>query len=110
MVGGLPLLCAGLERLWPFGSDNPEPRFAVSAARIVAAREIGQGHLRLTLADPEGARLEAMAFRSRGTALGEALANHAGAAFHIAGRLQHKSWRGNRRLQLLVEDAAPARA
>lgn len=109
LVGGLPLLCAGLERLWPFGSDNPEPRFAISAARIVATREIGQGHLRLTLADPEGARLEAMAFRSRGTALGEALAHHAGAAFHVAGRLQHKTWRGSRRLQFLVEDAAPAR-
>ncbi|MBL8661025.1 MAG: single-stranded-DNA-specific exonuclease RecJ [Rhodospirillales bacterium] len=110
LVGGLPLLCAGLERLWPFGSDNPEPRFALSAARIVATREFGQGHLRLTLADPEGARLEAVAFRSRGTPLGEALAEHAGAAYHIAGRLQHQIWRGNRRLQLLVEDAAPARA
>lgn len=109
LVGGLPLLCAGLERLWPFGSDNPEPRFAVAAARITSTREIGHGHLRLTLADPEAARLEAVAFRSRGTKLGDALANHAGGAFHVAGRLQHKSWQGNRRLQLMIEDAAPAR-
>ena len=109
LFGGLPLLCAGLERLWPFGSDNPEPRFAVSAARIAAVRTVGQGHLRFSVCDPEGARLDAVAFRSRDTRLGQALANHAGATFHLAGRLQNKSWRGSRRLQLLVEDAAPAR-
>lgn len=108
LVGGMPALHAGLERLCPFGSDNPEPRFALSAARITSACPVGQGHLRLTLADPEGARLEAIAFRCGGTALGAALADHAGAAFHLAGRLQAKVWQGTRRLQLLVEDAAPA--
>ncbi|HSO41835.1 MAG TPA: single-stranded-DNA-specific exonuclease RecJ [Rhodospirillales bacterium] len=109
LVGALPALHAGLERLCPFGSDNPEPRFAIAGARVVSACAVGQGHLRLTLADPEGARLEAIAFRCRGTALGTALTDHAGAAFHLAGRLQAKVWQGTRRLQLLVEDAAPAR-
>jgi single-stranded-DNA-specific exonuclease len=110
LVAGLPELCAGLERMCPFGTDNPEPRFAISAARIASTCAVGQGHLRLTVADPEGARLEAIAFRCQGTALGAALSNHAGTAFHLAGRLQTKVWQGNRRLQLLIEDAAPARA
>lgn len=110
LVGGVAALHAGLERLCPFGSDNPEPRFAVSDAHIVSAAAVGQGHLRLALADPEGSRLEAIAFRCQGTALGSALSAHAGRAFHLAGRLQAKVWQGSRRLQLLVEDAAPARA
>jgi single-stranded-DNA-specific exonuclease len=109
LVGGLSAVHAGLERLCPFGSENPEPRFAISAARILSAASVGQGHLRLSLADPEGSRLEAIAFRCQGTGLGAALAANAGAAFHLAGRLQAKVWQGTRRLQLLVEDAAPAR-
>ncbi len=108
LVGGLAALAGGVERLVPFGTDNPEPRFVIAAARVASSQPIGNGHLRLTLADPEGARIEAIAFRSRGTPLGDALANHAGAAFHVAGRLQQKTWRGSRRLQLLIDDAAPA--
>lgn len=110
LVGGLASLCGGVERLVPFGTDNPEPRFAIAAARVAATRPIGRGHLALSLVDPEGARIEAIAFRSLGTPLGDALVGHAGAAFHVAGRLQHKTWRGSRRLQLLVDDAAPAHA
>lgn len=110
LVGGLPSLHDGFERLCPFGSENPEPRLALSGLRIVSACTVGQGHLRLSLADPEGSRLEAIAFRCGGTALGAALCDHAGAAFHLAGRLQAKVWQGTRRLQLLIEDAAPARA
>ena len=109
LVGGLSAVHAGLERLCPFGSENPEPRFAISAARILSACPVGQGHLRLSLTDPEGSRLEAIAFRCQGTSLGAALAANAGATFHLAGRLQAKVWQGTRRLQLLVEDAASAR-
>src|SRR5215470_11034025 len=39
-----------VERLAPFGAGNPEPRFAVPAARLVYAEAVGE-HIRCTLAD-----------------------------------------------------------
>ena len=53
-----------VERLAPFGSGNPEPRFAVTDLRVVRGEVVGDGHVRLLLAGNGGTRLKAIAFRS----------------------------------------------
>jgi single-stranded-DNA-specific exonuclease len=50
-----------LERLSPFGQDNPEPLLAITRARVIEAKIVGQGHLKL-LVDQEGARMSAIGF------------------------------------------------
>jgi single-stranded-DNA-specific exonuclease len=40
--------------------------------------------------------------------MGAALSAHAGARFHLAGRLEINEWGGRRSAQLRLEDAAPA--
>ncbi|MEE8203986.1 MAG: single-stranded-DNA-specific exonuclease RecJ [Alphaproteobacteria bacterium] len=99
-----------LDRVGPFGAGNAEPRFAVAASRVVRADVVGGRHVRCFLVDDAGARLSAIAFRSVETPLGPALLGAAGRALHVAGHLRADSWRGERRVQLLVDDAAPARA
>lgn len=97
-----------LEQVGPFGVGNPEPRFAFADVRIVRADVVGTKHVRCVLGDQRGGRLSAIAFRAVGTGLGEALLNSGGASLHLAGTLRADEWRGERRVQLHIEDAAPA--
>jgi single-stranded-DNA-specific exonuclease len=100
-----------ISKLAPFGSANPEPRFAFPAVRIIHAQAVGSAHLCCTLADPLGAaRLRAIAFRVAGTPLGQFLADTRGATIHVAGHLRRDSWRGGDCVQLTIDDAAPATA
>ncbi|CAA7619935.1 putative ssDNA exonuclease, 5'--_ 3'-specific [Magnetospirillum sp. LM-5] len=98
-----------LKQIGPFGAGNAEPRFAVSAARIVKADVVGQGHVRLILAGQGGQRLKAIAFRAADSDMGLALLRSAGQTFHLAGTLRADSWQGTTSVQLVVDDAAPAR-
>jgi single-stranded-DNA-specific exonuclease len=70
--------------------------------------------VRCMLTDGGGCgRLKGIAFRvlgsPRGAALGKALLASQGAGFHIAGHLRADSWQGQTSVQLLIDDAAPAR-
>jgi len=99
-----------LETLGPFGSGNPEPRFALPATRVVTADVVGEKHVRCLLAAADGAgpRLRAIAFRAIDGELGPALlqARQTGAPLHLAGHLRADHWRGERRVQFVLEDAA----
>ncbi|CAA7627110.1 Single-stranded-DNA-specific exonuclease recJ [Candidatus Terasakiella magnetica] len=98
-----------LAQVGPFGSGNPEPRFAITAARIVKADVVGNGHVRLILVGNGGKRLKAIAFRAADTEMGHALLSSQGGAFHLAGTLRIDTWQGAANVQLIVDDAAPAR-
>ena len=107
--GATPELAAALAAAGPYGAGAPAPRLALAASRIAGARRIGDGHLALRLADGLGGHLDAVAFRAFETPLGSFLEARAGAAAHLAGRLERDDWAGRARAKLTVEDAAPAR-
>jgi single-stranded-DNA-specific exonuclease len=54
--------------------------------------------------------LDAIAFRAVGTPLGDGLLAARGKPIHAAGRLRKDEWNGRVRVQLEIEDAAPAGA
>ena len=98
-----------IRRLGPFGSGNAEPRFAFPSVRVAKADVVGENHVRCFLTASEGGgRLKAIAFRSAGTALGDALLDRSGLALHIAGHVRRDDWKGRDGVQLLIDDAAPA--
>ena len=97
-----------LERAGPFGIGAPAPRFAFADLRILHSRRVGDSHLKLTVGDGLGARLDAIAFGAFDGPLGPALEAHGGAPFHLAGRLEVNCWNGRTAPQLRLEDAAPA--
>lgn len=98
-----------IERAAPFGAGNPEPRFVLTNVLLTQTKIVGENHLRCTLTGAgEGGRLNAMAFRSVDTDLGQALLHHQGAAFHLAGHLRRDHWRGGDHVQFLIDDGAPA--
>ena len=90
----------------PFGSGNPEPRFALAAARILRADVLKERHVRCVLGGADGGRVDAIAFRALEGPLGTALLRAEGAPLHIAGHLRSEFWQGRRRLKFHIEDAA----
>ena len=98
-----------LDRAGPFGAGNPRPRFVLPAVAPINARIVGTDHVSCFLAAPEGGtRLKAIAFRTAGTPVGEALLNARGGALHVAGHLSIDTWQGNRKVQFMIEDVARA--
>ena len=59
---------------------------AQSGARIAKADVVGDNHVRCFLADAQGGRLKAIAFRSLGEPLGDALLKAGGGALNLAGK------------------------
>jgi single-stranded-DNA-specific exonuclease len=96
-----------VEQLAPFGSGNPEPRFAIPAARILFAEPVGGAHVRCTIGDAAGAgKLKAIAFRCLDNPLGAALLDRGGALLHLAGHLRADNWNGRTGVQFCIDDAA----
>ena len=92
------------------GAGNPEPLLALPDVRVAFADVVGPSHVKLRLGGGGGAVLDAIAFRAVGTPLGEGLLASRGKPIHVAGRLRRDDWNGRVRVQLEIEDAAPASA
>ncbi|OHC83211.1 MAG: single-stranded-DNA-specific exonuclease RecJ, partial [Rhodospirillales bacterium RIFCSPLOWO2_12_FULL_67_15] len=106
--GATAELAQSLARVGPFGSGNPEPRFALPAARIGFAAPAGDAHVRLAIApDGPGRPLKAIAFRCLESDLGRALLNAQGGVLHLAGRIRADTWGGTTTAQFTIDDAAP---
>ena len=67
---------------------------------------MGEAHIRCSLKSGGGASIGAIAFRSAGTPLGEAILSADGRPFHVAGRLQRDYWGGREKIEVLIEDLA----
>lgn len=98
-----------LEQAGPYGSGNPEPRFAIASLRVAHADIVGKGHVRVALTGEDGARLKGIAFRAAETPLGRALLDRGTGPIHVAGRLKADDWQGRRGVQLTIEDAVATR-
>ena len=109
IAGADMTLVETLKKVGPFGSANPEPRFVITNALITHIATVGvdQNHLRMSLSDEMGNRLNAIAFRAIETDMGQALVHHGGEPFHISGKIRNNIWQGRSTVQILVDDAAP---
>jgi single-stranded-DNA-specific exonuclease len=96
-----------IENAGPFGAAAPAPRFAFANA-AVKTRRTGESHLKLSVSDGAGPTLDAIAFGAFDGPLGPALENPGHRRFHLAGKLELNHWNGRTRVQLRLDDAAPA--
>ncbi|MGH8402401.1 MAG: DHHA1 domain-containing protein, partial [Gammaproteobacteria bacterium] len=99
----LTLECAGMLReAGPWGQGFPEPCFD-GVFHLLERRLVGNGHLKLVLAELKtGLRLEAIAFNETGAHLPDDCRQ-----VHIVYRPDVNEYRGERRLQLLVDHIEP---
>ncbi len=80
----------------PWGQGFPEPLFD-GQFEVLGSRVVGEMHLRLTLRQPQGRSIEAIAFNRA------ALQPSAGSRVEAAYRLDINSYQGNQTLQLVIE-------
>ncbi|MFQ6552750.1 single-stranded-DNA-specific exonuclease RecJ [Aestuariibius insulae] len=99
-----------LDKAGPFGAGAPSPRFAFPGLQISFAKEVGDGHLKLTARASDGSQVDAISFGAFSGPLGPGLLAHDGASFHLAGRLEINRWNDRERVQLKLEDAAHSHA
>lgn len=106
-AGLAPDFVRRLSTLGPFGTGNPEPRFALANCRIVRADIVGGKHVSVIVM--QGAiRLRGIAFRAMDNALGPALLNQKSQPCHLAGHVRIDEWQGAERVQMHIDDAANA--
>jgi single-stranded-DNA-specific exonuclease len=107
-AGGVcPDLCEAMDLGGPYGAGWPAPRVAAGPVRILEAKVVGSGHLRLLVAGDDGRRLKAIGFRMADSALGEALlAAPSHRKLWLAGRMKRDDWADRPSAELHLEDAA----
>ena len=100
-------LAEKLQLLAPFGSGNPEPRFALLDVKLLRADIVGEKHLRLILNSEMGGSINAIAFRAMDSEIGPALVNlKKGSRINVAGYIRLNTYAMRTDVQLVVEDAA----
>lgn len=99
-----------IERLAPFGTANPEPRFVLAEAQIMRPKVVGENHIQCLVRDSTRSHsaFKAIAFRALDTELGDILLKSAGKPVHLAGTLSINHWNGNDYINFQIADAAPA--
>ena len=95
-----PRFMGALERLHPFGAENPEPVWAVRKVSAMQMRKVGRNHLRFEVA-ANGSRCRAIAFNRDEASLPAGLMD-------IAFRLRRDLYAGPDQLQLQVVDLQEA--
>jgi single-stranded-DNA-specific exonuclease len=100
-----PALIELLEKAGPYGAGHASPVFAFPAHAVRDARVVGTDHVAVRLSAGDGAVLQAIAFRAAGSPLGKLLLG-ASRQLHVAGTLGAEMWKGQRRIQLRILDAA----
>lgn len=98
------------ERAGPFGAGNPEPLFMMPEMLLVYAGVVAESHVRVRAVGRDGQGISGIAFRAATMDLGTALLNARGRRVHLLGRLKRDDYDGVPKVQLHIEDAAPAEA
>ena len=108
VAGCKPDLADWLDRLGPFGSGNPEPRFVIPDCRVKSMKFVGQGgvHLSCQIDDGSGT-INAIAFQAGGSLLGRAVSDACNAQYlHFLGRIRRDLFRGGNAMQFEIDDVA----
>jgi single-stranded-DNA-specific exonuclease len=92
-----------MKRMQPFGAGNPEPVFGTRHVKLISAKSVGNGHLKLTVAQGERV-MDAIGFGMAG-ALDELRGG--GGMVALAYVLEENTWRGVTNLQLRLKDVQP---
>jgi single-stranded-DNA-specific exonuclease len=89
-----------LQKLEPFGVGNPIPRFCFNRMQPIVVNKVGANHLQCVLINESMKKLNAIAFRSYGTKLGNALIEKK--VMSVVGTLKENQYNGG--IQLIIED------
>lgn len=96
-----------LAPLGPFGTANPEPVIILRGAELRDIRILKEKHFKLILGEGSST-IDGLIWNVVGTPLAEAISALKGSAVDVLGKPGVNEFRGNRTLQMMVEDLRPA--
>ena len=90
--------------LAPFGSGNPEPKFAIENLTSVNSKIVGEKHIKSILLGADGSNIKAIAFNSVENDIGAYLLKKNKKTFNIAGKLSLNEWKGEKNVEFIIDD------
>ncbi len=93
-----------VEKLSPFGSGNPEPKFVIENVKVLKSSVVGKNHIKSILASKDGSVIKTIAFNSFDIDLGQFLLNNKKNSFNIAGKLSLNEWKGEKNVEFIIDD------
>ena len=93
-----------INTLAPFGSGNPEPKFAIENLKTINSKIVGEKHIKSILLGPDGSSIKTIAFNAVENDIGAYLLNKNKKTFNIAGKLSLNEWRGQKNVEFIIDD------
>ena len=93
-----------IEKLGPFGAENPRPFIMIPRVCAQNPRICGEKHYGLGLKGESGKSIDAMCFNAVGTPL-DLLISDPHKVFHAIGTIELSEWRGKKRIKFYMKDA-----
>ena len=90
--------------LSPFGSGNPEPKFAIEDLKTINGKIVGEKHIKSVLIGKDGSTIKSIAFNAIENELGGYLLKKNNKSFNIAGKLSLNEWKGQSNVEFIIDD------
>ena len=90
--------------LGPFGSGNPEPKFAIENLRVIKSEIVWDEHIKSILAGKDGTVFKAFTRNAKNTPLESILNEKNKKTFNIVGKMKLNEWQGKRNIEFIIED------
>ena len=93
-----------VDKLSPFGSGNPEPKFLLEDVKILNSKIVGEKHIKSVIGSKDGSIIKSISFNSIETDLGQFLLNKKGKNFNTIGKLSLNEWKGEKNVEFIIDD------
>ena len=93
-----------IDKLAPFGSGNPEPKFLLEKAKVIKSVVVGDKHVKSILLTKDGSNIKTITFNAIETDLGQFLLNNRTNIFDIVGKLSLNEWKGEKNVEFIIDD------
>ena len=98
-------LLENIEKLEPFGNNNPEPKFIIQNVLINYSQVVKGKHVLVNCVNDEEISLKGISFNSFDNALGQNLLNNKFKKFDIGCSIKKDTYQGNIKPNLIIHDA-----
>ncbi len=93
-----------VDKLSPFGSGNPEPKFLLENLKVIKSQIVGEKHVKSLLLTKDGSTIKTISFNSNDSDLGQFLLNNRNNLFNIVGKLSLNEWKGEKNVEFIIDD------
>ncbi len=93
-----------VDMLSPFGSGNPEPKFSIEDLKVIKSQIVGEKHVKSILKSKDGININTISFNTCDTDLGQFLLNNKSNTFNIVGKLSLNEWKGEKKVEFIIDD------